>query len=139
MEKNLIDLIIELKKRCIQNEERIQTLCKVSLAEYKSILVVDENKKITCNILSKKMGLSPSRGSRVIENLIKKGYLIRMSNPADRRSTVISLSSNGIKVKNQIKQERYNCEKRIRKKLSEREIKLIKEGLKLINKIFNLK
>lgn len=139
MEKSLVELIIELKKGCMEDEEQIRTLCKVSLAEYKSIIVVDENEKITCNILSKKMGLSPSRGSRIIENLVKKGYLVRRLNPADRRSTVISLSSNGIKVKNQIKQERHNCEKRIRKKLSEREIELIKEGLELITKIFNQK
>jgi len=131
------DLIIELKKGGIQNEEQIQTLCKVSLAEYKSIIVVDENEKITCNILSKKMGLSPSRGSRIIDNLVRKGYLLRMVNPADRRSFIVSLSFKGAKIRKQIKQERNNCEKRIIKSFSEKEVELIKEGLELITKIFN--
>ncbi|GAH96543.1 unnamed protein product, partial [marine sediment metagenome] len=52
---------------------------------------------------------------------------------------VISLSSNGVKIKKQIEQERNNCEKRIRKKFSVREIELIKEGLELITKIFHQK
>jgi len=139
MEKSLVDLIIELKKGCMEDEEQIRTLCKLSLSEYKGIMVIRAGEKITCNILSKKMGLSPSRGSRIINNLVKKGYLLRLVNPGDRRSFVISLSSLGAKVKNQIEQERINCEKRIRKKLSAREVELIKEGLELINKIFNQK
>ena len=139
MEKTLIDLIIELKKSCMNDEEQIRTLCNVSLAEYKGIMVVNEGEKITCNILSKKMGLSPSRGSRIIDNLVKKECLLRIVNPEDRRSFVISLSSRGAKLKNQIEQERNSCERRIRKKLSAKEVELIKEGLELINKIFNQK
>ncbi|MCK4309289.1 MAG: MarR family transcriptional regulator [Candidatus Atribacteria bacterium] len=139
MEKNLIDLLIQLKRGCMEDEEQIRTICKVSLAEYKGIMVIGEGEKITCNILSKKMGLSPSRGSRIIDNLVKKGYLSRMINPEDRRSFVVSLSSKGVKIKSQIEQERNNCEKRIRKKLSARQVELIKEGLELINKIFNQK
>jgi len=139
MEKSIVDLILQLKRGCMNDEEQIRTLCKVSLAEYKGIMVIRAGEKITCNIISKKMGLSPSRGSRIIDNLVKKGYLLRMVKPGDRRSFVISLSSQGVKLKNQIEQERKNCERRIRKKFSEREVELIKEGLELINKIFNQK
>lgn len=139
MEKSLIDLIIKLKKCCMEDEEQIRTICKVSLAEYKGIIVINKGERLTCNILSKKMGLSPSRGSRIIDNLVKKEYLLRMVNPEDRRSFVISLSSRGARLKSQIEQERNSCERRIRNKLSAKEVELIKEGLELINKIFNQK
>lgn len=139
MEKSIVDLIIQLKKGCMNNEKQIRTLCNISLAEYKGITVISAGEKITCDILSKKMGLSPSRGSRIIDNLVKKEYLLRMVNPEDRRSFVISLSSRGAKLKNQIGQERNSCERRIRKKLSAKEFELIKEGLELITKIFNQK
>ncbi len=137
MEKNLVDLIIELKKGCMEDEKQIRTLCNVSLAEYQGIMKINITERITCKILSKKMGLSPSRGSRIIDNLVKKDYLIRVVNPGDRRSFVVSLSSKGAKIRRQIEQERNNCERRIRKKLSARQVELIKEGLKLINKILN--
>ncbi|MDD5013743.1 MAG: MarR family transcriptional regulator [Atribacterota bacterium] len=139
MEKSLVDLIIELKKGCIEDEEQIRTLCNISLAEYKGIMEIEAAERVTCNVLSKKMGLSISRGSRIIDNLVKRGYLLRMENPEDRRSFVISLSSEGTKIRKQIEQERNNCEYRIRKNLSVREVKLIKEALELISKIFNQK
>lgn len=139
MEKSLIDLIIELKRGCMEDEEQIRTICNISLAEYKGIMEIDIKERITCNTLSQKMCLSPSRGSRIIDSLVRKGYLLRMVNPDDRRSFVMSLSSNGVKIKKQIEQERNNCEKRIRKKFSVREIELIKEGLELITKIFHQK
>jgi len=139
MEKNLVDLIIELKKGYLEDEKQIRTLCKVSLAEYKAILEIKTTKIITCNVLSEKMGLSISRGSRIIDSLVRKGYLLRMENPEDRRSFVLSLSSKGTEIKKQIEQERNNYEYRIRKNLSVREVKLIKEGLELIAKVFNPK
>lgn len=139
MEEKLIDLIIELKKGYMEDEKQIRTLCNVSLAEYKAILEIKTTEIITCNILSEKMGLSISRGSRIIDSLVRKGYLLKMENPEDRRSFVLSLSSKGTEIKKQIEQERNNYEYRLRKNLSVREVKIIKEGLELIAKVFNPK
>ena len=137
MEKKLVDLIIELKKDCMEVEERIRTLCNVSLAEYKAIMEIKITERITCNVLSEKMGLSNSRGSRIIDGLVRKGYLLRVTNPGDRRSFVLSLSFKGAKIKDGIERERNNCEKRIREKLSTKEFGLIKESLELVTKIFH--
>ena len=136
MEKNLLDLIIELKKRCLEDEEQIRNLCNVSLSEYKAVMEIDTTERITCNVLSKKMGLSPSRGSRVIDGLVRKKYLIKMTNSEDRRSFVLSLSPKGTKIKEQIQRERNNCERRMKEKLSAKELNLIEEGLELVIKIF---
>jgi len=137
MGKNLMDLIMELKKGCMEDEEQIRTLCNVSLAEYKAVMEIDTTERITCNVLSKKMGLSPSRGSRIIDGLVRKKYLVRMTNLEDRRSFVLSLSPKGTKIKEQIKRERNNCEKRMREKLSTKELDLIEEGLELVIRIFH--
>ena len=136
MEKNLLDLIIELKKGCLEDEEQIRNLCNVSLAEYKAVMEIDTTERITCNVLSKKMGLSPSRGSRIIDGLVRKKYLIRKTNSEDRRSFVLSLSPKGTKIKEQIQRERNNCERRMKEKLSAKELNLIEEGLELVIKIF---
>jgi DNA-binding MarR family transcriptional regulator len=123
MEKKLVDLIIELKKDCMIDEEQIRTLCNVSLAEYKAVMEIKT--------------MSPSRGSRIIDGLVRKGYLLRATNPEDRRSFVLSLSTKGVKIKDDIERERNNCEKRIREKLSTKEFNRIKEGLELVTKIFH--
>ena len=137
MEKKLVDLIIELKKDCLIDEKQIRALCNVSLAEYKAVIEINTTERITCNVLSKKMGLSPSRGSRIIDGLVRKKLLLRTTNPEDRRSFVLSLSSKGVKIKDNIERERNNCEKRIRGKLSAKEFNLIKESLELVTKIFH--
>ena len=93
MEKKLVGLRIELKKGCMENEKQIRTLCNISLAEYQGIVEIKTTERITCNILSKKMGLSPSRGSRIVDGLVRKGYLLRTTNPEDRRSFILSLSN----------------------------------------------
>jgi DNA-binding MarR family transcriptional regulator len=139
MEKSIVDLIIELKKGCMEDEKQVRTICNISLAEYKGIIKIDTEESITCNALSQKMGLSPSRGSRIIDSLVRKGYLLRITNPEDRRSFFLSLSAKGTKIKKQIEQEKTNCEYRIRKNLSLKEAKLVKEGLELITKIFHQK
>jgi DNA-binding MarR family transcriptional regulator len=137
MEKKLVDLITELKKDCLIDEKQIRALCNVSLAEYKAVVEIKATERVTCNILSKKMGLSPSRGSRIIDGLVRKKLLVRTTNPEDRRSFVLSLSSKGAKIKDDIEQERNNCEKRIREKLSTKEFDAIKESLELVTKIFH--
>ncbi|MEA1939987.1 MAG: MarR family transcriptional regulator [Candidatus Caldatribacteriota bacterium] len=136
MEKSLLDLIIELKRGCTEDEEHIRTVCNISLAEYKGITQIDIEKRVTCNTLSQKMGLSPSRGSRIIDSLVRRGYFLRTTNPEDRRSFVISLSSNGLKIRKRIEQERSGCEARIRKKFSKDQVEMIKKALDLVSNIF---
>ncbi len=139
MDKSLIDLIVELKRSCLEDEQQIRTICNITLAEYKGITEIGIEEQITCNALAKKMGLSPSRGSRVIEKLVRKGYFLRKTHPRDRRSFVLSLSPKGIGIKKQIEREKKYCESRIKKNLTAQEIELIKEVLGLITKIFNQK
>ncbi|MEA2020977.1 MAG: MarR family transcriptional regulator [Candidatus Caldatribacteriota bacterium] len=131
----MLDLIIELKNICIEDEEKIRTLCDISLAEYKGITQIDIEEKITCNLLSQKMDLSPSRGSRIIDSLVRRGYFLRTTNPEDRRSFVISLSSSGLNIRKRIEQERSSCEERISNKFSKKQVKIIKEALDLISDV----
>ena len=122
MEKKLVNLIIELKKGCVEDEKQIRALCNVSLAEYKGIIEIGTTERVTCNVLSKKMGLSPSRGSRIVDGLVRKGYLLRTTNPEDRRSFVLSLSSKGAKIKDDIERERNNCEKKSEKNYQQKNL-----------------
>ena len=136
MEKSLLDLIKEIKRGCLEDEKHIRMICQVSLAEYNGIVEIDVKEQITCNTLSQKMGLSPSRGSRVIDGLVRKGYFLRTIHPGDRRSLFISLSADGQKIKQQIEQEKQRCEEKIRKRFSEKEMNQVKEALDLIAQIF---
>ena len=75
MHDRIVDLILSLKSRCLDKEESIRLEFGLSPAEYRGILAMKPNEPCNCNALSSNMGLSVSRGSRIVEKLIKNKYL----------------------------------------------------------------
>jgi DNA-binding MarR family transcriptional regulator len=134
---NIIDLIIEIKNRCQINDENIRADLNLSPSEYNCLLSIDPDENISSKRLSKKMGLSNSRGSRIISNLVNKGYLKEKTDLDDKRALIISLASKGKKVKTSISDTLQNCENKITSKISESEITEIKQNLLKIINILN--
>ena len=132
--KEIYTTILKLKYFCVCNESRISFSCQISLAELKGINAMEKNKSITCSALSEKMNLSPSRGSRIIDNLVKKGCLIRKIMDNDRRATLLYLSKKGEKIKNDINREQKTFEQKLRSELSSQEIESIEVGLNILEK-----
>ena len=130
--KNLLDLIYRLKAGCIASEMRIMKETGLSPAEYNGIAAVNPGETITGSVLSRKMALSPSRASRVIDKMVKNGYLVRRNNTDDRRKCTISLAKRGINIKKKIDKLKTDCDKRIREQLSQKEIETLTHGLEQI-------
>ena len=133
MESQIIDQLFLLKHKCLQTEIEIGTEMGLSYREIMGIEALKKNEIIDSNTLSKIMGLSKSRGSRVIDNLINKGYLSRKVSEFDRRSVEISLSKNGIICKKSIERIKKKCEKKIEASLNNHQKKTIKESLEILN------
>ena len=75
MNNRIIDLIIELKKKCSIKEEDIQQEFDLTHAEYRGVVCIEPGEKVMCTDFSLRMQLSPSRGSRIIEKMIEKGFI----------------------------------------------------------------
>ncbi|MCP5052348.1 MAG: MarR family transcriptional regulator [bacterium] len=118
----LVDLIYRLKSGCIANELDIMTEAGLTLAEYSGIAAMEKDKIYCGSDLSRKMNLSPSRASRVVDKLVRNGYFKRDIDTADRRKCNITLDEKGIQLKKRIDFSRETCEQRIREKLSAKEI-----------------
>ena len=130
--ETLIDLIYRLKAGCLASELDIMEESGLSPAEFNGIAAIEPNEKISGNAVSKKMNLSPSRASRVVDKMVKNGYLIRETDALDRRKCKISLAGKGVKIKKRIRQIRRKCEKRIREEVPEKEIEAFSQILKRI-------
>lgn len=113
----IIEAIAVLKHFCTNNDEEIRNELKLSPAELHGLMSLDAEEEISCQKLSKKMGLSISRGSRVISKLVKKGYFSENKPESDKRCINIKLSKEGKKVKVKIDDMMDKCEKRIMSKL----------------------
>lgn len=123
------DLIFEIKEKCLLNEENIREANKLSPAEYRGLISIDTGETITCKALSEKMGLSASRGSRVIFKLIKNGYIKQKASSEDRRCLLVKLDEKGIIIRKEIDRARIDCEKQIESRLSPDEVKQVINSL----------
>lgn len=132
MEK-LIDLIDQLKSRCIENELMIMEQARLSPAEYNGISALEPNEYVCGSTLSRKMNLSPSRASRVIDKLVRSGYLVRENDAQDRRKCTICLAEKGIKIKKKIDKIKTECESRVRERLNPDELEQFTLSLKKVN------
>jgi len=132
MTERIIDLILSLKSKCLEKEESIRREFVLSPAEYRGILAMSTDKPCNCNELSTRMGLSVSRGSRVIEKMIKNKYLEHETLATDRRNMILKLAPRGIRIRKKIETMLNTCEQTIESKLSSQEIK---NTLKIFNKL----
>ena len=69
--QDIKNLIFQVKSGCHAKEDEIREKLNLSPAEFRAILTLEPGAAVPCNVLSKKMFLSVSRGSRVIEKLLK--------------------------------------------------------------------
>lgn len=135
MKNNIINLIFDLKFSCLAKEEKIIEELNISPAEYRGILSIVPGSEIPCNILSKKMGLSVSRGSRVINKLINNGYFKEKTSKKDQRITNIELTPKGIKTQRKIHNILEDCEQMILKNMTSHELDQLTASLKKISEI----
>ncbi len=125
MQTKVIDMIFGLKAVCLAHEDSIREKFHLSPAELRGLVALTPKVIMSCNTLAKKMGLSVSRGSRVVEKMMKNGYLKEVKIDGDRRVVNITLTTKGIKIRDNIDGMLEDCESRIIKKISPKEIEIL--------------
>jgi len=117
----LWDVIERIKSRCIQQEASIRKRLQLSPAEYLALRRLRADEKIACRELARRMDLSLSRTSRVIDRLFARGYLERRDCTSDRRCKSINLTARGIGARRRIQHLHRECEFRLLEGYSEEE------------------
>lgn len=130
--QNLFELILSIKRKCQANEDRIQEEMGISQAEFNGLLVLNPDEALPGAEFAQRMGLSPSRGSRVLTKLMDSGYVNTEFKPGDRRSVSISLTNDGVSIKSRIYDRMQECETRICSGMDECRIDQIREALELL-------
>lgn len=83
--------------------QNISSCCNgVTLPQCHALLEIENNEEITITELANKLTLEKSTVSRTIDNLVKKGFIIREIPPDNRRITKLTLSVEGVKTCNNI-------------------------------------
>ncbi len=129
MEINIIDTILKLSDICYSLNEDTLKSENISRPESFILLSVKPGEVITSNELAGRNSLSPSRVSRIVEQMIEKDLLVRTEVKGDRRFINLSLSKNGIKKHTSIMKLKNQCENKIKSQLREDELKTVENGL----------
>ena len=132
MSRRLFELILAVKRKCQRNEEQIQTELGLSQAAFNALIVLDGKQQMVGHDFAERMGLSPSRGSRVLNALVTDGYVRTQLSPHDRRAILISLTDQGKRMRGRIYERTVACENRIRDNLKAESVQQIRDSLEML-------
>jgi DNA-binding MarR family transcriptional regulator len=119
---------VEVKQKCRVDEE-IGNDHDLSCGEIRLLFAVEAAGPVSSAKLSSIAGISPSRGCRIIANLIKNGYLQKETNHRDKRYVTITLTAFGVTCLHSLKKQKESCEKKLEAKLNQQDIIMLNKAL----------
>ncbi|MEN8225442.1 MAG: MarR family transcriptional regulator [Bacteroidota bacterium] len=135
MERNIMELLYELKKKFMINDGAFMKEAELTPSEYYTFIAIGDCDMLKSDLLAEKTGLSLSRISRVIDKMVVRGYLDRFPNSNDRRAITLELTRDGHELLQKILRFRKNCESQIVQNVSDEELEQIKQGLNTVLKL----
>ena len=132
MNRCLFELILAVKRKCQCNEEQIQERLGLSAAEFHGLMALEPGQTVLAGQFAERMGLSPSRGSRVLNKLVGDGLVRAELGSKDRRSISVSLTGQGVAMKGQITEHMRACESRICSVLDQADVQQVRGALELL-------
>ncbi len=93
--EHLADLTFNLLARCQEKEAWLAKEHGLFKAEFKCLRLFGSDESLNNTQISKRMNLSPSRLTRIIDTLVEKGYMKREIEQYDRRNMRVFLSRRG--------------------------------------------
>ena len=115
--RKLFSMVIERLAVVISKES-------LSFSQVAALHIIDREGFININDISNKLNLSVSATSRMIDELVKKEFVVRKEDPKNRRVKILSLSPNGENFMNNLSIERV--------KIIRQSANLIADKLKII-------
>ena len=93
--ERLANLTFNLLARCQEKEAWLAEKHGLFQAEFKCLRLLGSDESLNNTQISKRMKLSPSRSTRIIDTLVQKGYMKREIEQYDRRNMRVFLSRRG--------------------------------------------
>ena len=130
---NLLGRLGRLRACCEAMDLEIRTQTDLSEAQCAFLTGMPADAEVTTGDLCNRIGVSPSRGGRVIEELVVRELLIRQTNPHDRRVSRVSLTPNGEALRSRLLTLMTTCESEVLAELDPAERSTVETGLSLLD------
>ncbi len=132
MDFNIVDTIMMLNEQCCHLNNSANNESDLTVKDLHVLVSLGPQESITSIDLAKRNAISPSRMSRIIDNLFSRGYLTRVIDDNDRRYHRVSLTEEGKAVNKATLEFKKQCESKIKAKLSDQEFAIIQKALSLL-------
>jgi len=130
--RRLVDYVMDLKIRC-RFEEEIGAKCGLAPREVSCLCVLYPGERVSAGELARRMGLSPSRVSRIITSLRGRGTLEEGFDDSDRRAVAIRLTPAGEQLLKKIERKKDECETRLTGALDRAQRQAVRRGLSALS------
>jgi DNA-binding MarR family transcriptional regulator len=108
--ERLADLMFDLLENCQQKQEKIAKSLNLTVSEFKALRLLKKDQFVSVGELAKRMVLSNSRLTRIIDGLVNKGIIRRDINPEDRRVMEIILTLEGTKLTDSVNEKYFQSQ-----------------------------
>jgi DNA-binding MarR family transcriptional regulator len=130
----LIGLVRTLRDCCQRQEGEICHQLDLTASQFACLLAIPETSDLTVHQVAKAMGLSPSRASRIVDSLVRHGFLDRKTTDKDRRQQILALTPAGRTKWQTAHQLLVGCEQKLLSHLSaQHSLELAEAFQKVIN------
>lgn len=103
----------------------------VTMTQSYTLQSIQFSEKMTMNQLSERMGLATSTMTRIVDNLVRDGYIERIRDEADRRLVFVTLTPDGGKLAEELGQCTRGCFTNIVDNISREERNSVLEGIRV--------
>ncbi|MCU0243030.1 MAG: MarR family transcriptional regulator [Vicinamibacteria bacterium] len=115
---------------CCERQE--SALCRqlgLSTSELGGLLALSLGEECGVGELARRLALSHSRASRVVDGLVQRGLLRRRTAEHDRRAQTLGLTAKGAQARRRLDRAIALCEQKLWRHLGARQIAEIERGL----------
>ena len=98
----LANLTFNLLARCQEKDARLAEEHRLLEAEFKCLRLFGVDENLSNKEIAKRMNLSESRLTRIMDGLVQKGYMKREADKSDRRLMKLSLFRSGKMLTNKL-------------------------------------
>lgn len=96
--------VYQLVRECELCDQMCMGQFRVTASQGYTMLTLPESESVTMNTLSEAMGLANSTMTRMVDQLVKKGFVRRATDDEDRRVVRVSLTAQGRETRRNLEQ-----------------------------------
>ncbi len=111
--EKMADLTFELLDQCAFKQEQMAKNLNLTVAEFKLLRCFRNDQVLSVSELAKRMDLSNSRLTRILDGLVEKELVIREPALKDRRKMELNLTAAGKNIQDEINKIYINTHKEI--------------------------